>query len=229
MNDYDYIYKIVTAGNSGVGKTSILLRYVNSFFDEYTESTVGIDFFTSKLPLTNNETVKLQIWDLAGQYEFNNIVKSYFRNIHGAILVFDITNRSSFNNIEEWIKKIKTDKDYINNDVKMVLVGTKYDLQKVFPIISESEINDLLSRHPYIIKYIKASSKTDKNINEIFETLVNGIYDYNLSIGESFRGKAKIERLNLNKVSLIQDEDDSDKYKYSKNKEKTFINCCSII
>ena len=111
---YDLLFKIVIIGDSGVGKSSIINQYVNNFFSESYISTIGVDFMIKDIPITEvfntidlkNKKIRLQIWDTAGQERFRTITTSYYRNVDGIILVYDITNISSFNDIKGWIDDI---------------------------------------------------------------------------------------------------------------------------
>src|SRR5437870_2332915 len=104
-DNYDYVFKIILIGDSGVGKSSILYRLSDDKFSDVT-STIGVDYKT-KIMNIDNKNIKLMIWDTAGQERFRAITSSYYRNVHGAILVYDITNRESFNNLHKWITAIE--------------------------------------------------------------------------------------------------------------------------
>ena len=109
MQDYDYIQKILLIGDSGVGKSSIVLRFTENTYNESYISTIGVDFKVKKLIIDNN-VVKIQLWDTAGQERFKTITFSYYRGSHAVIIVFDITSRESFMNIEAWLEEIYNSK-----------------------------------------------------------------------------------------------------------------------
>lgn len=130
--DYDYLFKLLLIGNSSVGKSSLLLRFSDNIFSErYLLAygsflpTIGVDFKIRTFDL-NGSTVKLQIWDTAGQERFKTITSSYYKGAHGIILVYDITDRQSFKDIENWLAEV--DK-FGNENVVKLLVGNKSDLE----------------------------------------------------------------------------------------------------
>ena len=123
MDTYDYLFKILMIGNPFVGKSSIFTQYVDNSYSDLTFSTMGVDFKIKTLKI-NNKYIKLQLWDTAGQERFKTLTRSYYRGSHGIIIVFDITNRDSFNNIRNWLYEINNHSENICN----ILVGNKIDL-----------------------------------------------------------------------------------------------------
>ena len=121
------VYKILLLGDSMVGKTCFLLKYTDKSFQEIHMSTIGLDYRLKTLTLKNRKTVKLQIWDTAGQDRFRSITKNYYKKANGIILIYDITNKKSYKNIREWINQIK--EEAVSN-VIIYLVGNKIDLEK---------------------------------------------------------------------------------------------------
>ena len=117
-------FKLVLLGDSAVGKSSLVLRFVRGRFFEYQESTIGAAFLTQTVAL-NDTTVKFEIWDTAGQERFRSLIPSYIRDSHVAVVVFDITNRESFESTAKWIADVRAQR---GNDVIIVLVGNKADL-----------------------------------------------------------------------------------------------------
>ena len=126
MQDYDYIQKILLIGDSGVGKSSIVLRFTENTYNESYISTIGVDFKVKKLIIDNN-VVKIQLWDTAGQERFKTITFSYYRGSHAVIIVFDITSRESFMNIEAWLEEIYKFCD--KKKIKIIIIGNKKDLE----------------------------------------------------------------------------------------------------
>ena len=123
-NEFDYLFKLLLIGDSSVGKSCFLLRFSDdSYVDSYI-STIGVDFKIRTLEM-DGKTIKLQIWDTAGQERFRTITSSYYRGAHGIIIVYDITDMESFNNVKQWLSEI--DK-YANDSVRKLLVGNKCDL-----------------------------------------------------------------------------------------------------
>ena len=122
--DCDFISKIVLVGDSGVGKSNILLRYTNNEFILESKATVGIEFASKKINV-GNSSIKAQIWDTAGQERFKSLTNLYYKGATGAIVVYDITRESSFENVDKWITELKNIAD---PDISILLVGNKSDL-----------------------------------------------------------------------------------------------------
>ena len=123
--EYDYLFKLLLIGNSGVGKSALLLRFTEDTFRETFHSTIGVDFKIKNVEM-DNKIVKLQIWDTAGQERFQTITKSYYKGAHGIILVYDVSERSSFLSVEQWIDEIERN---ANPHACKLLIGNKADLE----------------------------------------------------------------------------------------------------
>lgn len=158
--------KIVLLGESGVGKSSIVLRFVNNTFRPYSESTIGASFMT-KLMVVNNIPIKYHIWDTAGQERYHSLAPMYYRGASVAIVVYDITNKNSFITVKKWIKELK---EYAPKDILITIVGNKSDLlqkRKVSLMQVQAyseEINAI---------YLETSAKDNKNIIELFTNIGN--------------------------------------------------------
>lgn len=177
--------KISILGDSGIGKSCIICRFIDNIFDDYSLPTIGVEFFSKKI-LVDDELYKMHIFDLAGQERFKSIVTSYYRQNHGIILAFDITNRESFNNLKRWIVEI--DK-YSDPFVSIILIGTKLDLEKDRKITYEEakKYADELK-----INYYEVSSKDNINIENIFIDIVRQIKII-LKISEKIENENKIK------------------------------------
>ena len=121
---YDLLFKLLLIGDSGVGKTCILFRFSDDAFNNTFISTIGIDFKIKTIELRGKK-VKLQIWDTAGQERFHTITTSYYRGAMGIMLVYDITNSKSFDNIAKWLRNIQ---EHANEDVEKMILGNKCDM-----------------------------------------------------------------------------------------------------
>mmetsp|Transcript_16784 Transcript_16784/g.16467 ORF Transcript_16784/g.16467 Transcript_16784/m.16467 type:complete len:166 (+) Transcript_16784:21-518(+) len=121
----DYLYKIVLVGDVNVGKTYMLMRYIHGEIPKDVHNTIGVEFATQKIQLKDGGTVKAQIWDTAGQEKYKAIIRAHFRRAAGALVVYDITNESSYNNVQNWVQELKENAD---DDVVIMLVGTKLDI-----------------------------------------------------------------------------------------------------
>ena len=160
---YDFIFKIILIGNSSVGKSSIIQRYIQKIFnDEYT-CTIGVDFFMKTIDI-NDKLIKLQLWDTAGTERFKSITTGYYRGANAAFVVFDLTSRVSFNSISEWIQNYYNYSNP-NSEKNVVLIGNKSDLKESREI-TEEEINKFVVSNN--IKYFETSAKNGENIDECF-------------------------------------------------------------
>ena len=168
---YDYLFKILIIGESGVGKTCLLLRFTEDSFTTTFLTTIGIDF---KIKIINleNKLIKLQIWDTAGQERFRTITKTYYKGAHGIILTYDVTDQDSFKNIRNWIKQIEAN---AQGNVKRVLVGNKCD--KPDRVVTEEEGKKLAD--DYSMNFFETSAKTSKNVTEVFYHLTKEILKAN--------------------------------------------------
>ncbi|CAN6565163.1 unnamed protein product [Malus baccata var. baccata] len=151
--EYDYLFKLLLIGDSGVGKSCLLLRFADdSYLDSYI-STIGVDFKIRTVD-QDGKTIKLQIWDTAGQERFRTITSSYYRGAHGIIIVYDVTDQESFNNVKQWLNEIDR---YASENVNKLLVGNKADLtaNKAFA----DEIG---------IPFMETSAKNATNVEQAF-------------------------------------------------------------
>ena len=163
-----YQIKCIIVGDSGVGKTCILYRYIKDEFNKY-EITIGADFFHKNMTI-NDKKLNLQIWDTAGSEGYKSITKGYFSNTACCILVYDITRPESFKSIINWIEDVRN----YNNDIDFILVGNKYDLKDERKI-SEEQGKALASE--FDMKYIEVSAKTDYKIKDVFKIIFQLLYE----------------------------------------------------
>ena len=163
INENEYKFKIMMLGETQIGKTCFIRRYVTDSFSPGYITTIGIDF-QLKVVSIKGKTIKLQIFDTAGQERFRNITKNYFQSSNGFIIAYDITSRDSFINITTWLKEVS---ELAPEETKKILIGTKCDLPGRQVTFEEGEklAND------NGMKFFETSSKTNKNVKETFETL----------------------------------------------------------
>jgi len=166
--NYDHLFKLLLIGDSGVGKTCILFRFSDDAFNTTFISTIGIDFKIKTIEI-DGKRVKLQIWDTAGQERFHTITTSYYRGANGIMLVYDITNPKSFDNITKWIKNIT---DFASDDVERILLANKCDMEEK-RMISTARGQEIATQNN--IKFYETSAKNDQNISEAFITLAKDI------------------------------------------------------
>jgi len=162
--EYDYLFKLLLIGDSGVGKSCLLLRFADDTYTESYISTIGVDFKIRTIEL-DGKTIKLQIWDTAGQERFRTITSSYYRGAHGIIVVYDVTDQESFNNIKQWLQEIER---YASETVNKLLVGNKCDLtaKKVVDYSTAKEYADQLD-----IPFLETSAKNATNVEQAFMTM----------------------------------------------------------
>lgn len=164
MDTYDYLFKILVIGDSCVGKSSLVARYTDNFYSNDFISTIGIDF-KIRVAHVNDKYIKLQLWDTAGQERFNTITSTYYRGSHAIIIVFDLTNHTSFENVDKWLYEID---NHAHDNVYKILVGTKADLIEQRQV-SQKNINELKNRLG--LEYIETSAKTSKMVTEVFNDI----------------------------------------------------------
>ena len=171
---YNMIFKLIIIGDTSVGKTNILTKYLRNEFDPNSKSTVGVEFGTKNIEVDNNK-IKLQIWDTAGQERYRAITSSYYKGAKGAILVYDITRKSTFENIDKWIPDLKKNGD---DDIIMILVGNKSDLEDQRQV-SEEEGKEKAQN--YKIAFLETSAFNGNNIEKAFKDLIDLVYNNNRS------------------------------------------------
>jgi len=166
--EYDYLFKLLLIGDSGVGKSCLLLRFADDTYTESYISTIGVDFKIRTIEL-NGKTIKLQIWDTAGQERFRTITSSYYRGAHGIIVVYDITDQVSFNNVKQWLQEIDR---YACENVNKLLVGNKSDLtnKRVVDYNTAKEFAESLG-----IPFLETSAKNATNVEQAFMTMAGEI------------------------------------------------------
>jgi len=185
---YDMQIKLLMIGDSGVGKTCLLLRYANESFSPTFITTIGIDFKIKNIDI-DGKRVKLQIWDTAGQERFRTITTSYFRGAQGIVLVYDVTDRRSFESIRNWISQIQQHADV---HVNKILVGNKCDMMDE-KVVSTEEGKKLAKE--FGMDFWEASAKNDTNVEQSFLTIARGVKDRLIVDGSS--GPANRGRVNL--------------------------------
>ena len=158
---YHYLLKYIIIGDPSVGKSNLLLKYAhNKFTNEY-QATIGVEFGAKNLTI-NGKIFRIQIWDTAGQENFKSITRAYYKNSVCAIIAYDITKRTSFENVQEWIEEVRSQSP---KQILLVLVGNKIDLEKERVVAIEegkkfADSNDIL--------FFESSAKTGNNVEDIF-------------------------------------------------------------
>jgi len=161
---YDFLIKLLLIGDSGVGKSCLLLRFSDDQFTQSFITTIGIDFKIKTIEL-DGKRIKLQIWDTAGQERFRTITTAYYRGAMGILLIYDVTDEHSFNNIRNWIRNIE---QHAAANVNRVLIGNKADMTADKKV--ETSRGQTLADE-YGIKFFEASAKTNLNVVEAFTSI----------------------------------------------------------
>ena len=178
--NFDYMLKYIIIGDSGVGKSNILLKYIHDQFNEEFQSTIGVEFGAKNIKI-KDKVYRIQIWDTAGQEMFRSITRAYFKSSVCACVVYDITSKTSFENIQSWIEDCKK---LSPKSIFMVLIGNKIDLEDQRKVTYE-EGRDCAIK--YGMLFFETSAKNGNNISEVFfesckeiaEKLEKGFYDLN--------------------------------------------------
>ncbi|CAN0301070.1 unnamed protein product [Ectocarpus sp. 12 AP-2014] len=187
---FDMQIKLLMIGDSGVGKTCLLLRYANDSFSQTFITTIGIDFKIKNIDL-DSKRIKLQIWDTAGQERFRTITTSYFRGAQGILLVYDVTDKKSFNSIRNWVAQIQQHADVA---VNKILIGNKCDMDEDREV-SREEGAQLAAE--YGIQFFETSAKNDINVEKGFITIAREVKDRLMADGPNPGSRAS-GNVNLN-------------------------------
>ncbi len=204
---FDAKFKFVLIGDTSVGKTSILSQYTDNIFPEYFLSTIGVDYKSKNLEI-NDLMYKLLIYDCAGQARFKNITSLYFRNMDGILLIYDITDITSFENIDIWMEEISNHYKVLP---PMILVGNKSELTSNRQVSFESGME---MAKKYNIQFLEVSAKTGNNIKNMFNLLTNSCIIEKSKDPISLNNNKYLD--NNNNINL-------------KNPEKPKASCCVIL
>ncbi|AWO96286.1 putative ras-related protein Rab-39B-like [Scophthalmus maximus] len=209
---WQYQFRFIMLGDSTVGKSSLLKRYTEDLFLESINQTVGVDFYVHFLEVELGVRVKLQFWDTAGQERFRSVTRSYYRNSVGGLLVFDITNRASFDHIVDWHAEVC--ERVQPHRVLFALLGQKSDRDALGERVVSREEAEKLARQ-LAMPYVEVSAKTGHNVKESFELLARRVYQGLLSgeveLQEGWDGVkcAAPQALQLQRANLAQSKTDS--------------------
>ena len=162
-------FNIITLGDSGVGKTSIINRYIKNEFDENNEATLGIKYSYKEIKFNNKDKIILKLVDTAGQERFRSLTKSYFKNVDAVLFVFSMDDKDSFDTIKDWMELFKDNNS--KEDITKYLVGNKDDLKIK---VEQSLIDEFIKENN--IPYMSTSAKENKNIDELFEEIGKKLY-----------------------------------------------------
>jgi small GTP-binding protein len=189
------ILRSLAVGDAHVGKSSLLLKYTNNEYHNEYMPTIGIDFRLKTVTI-NNKICKLQLWDTAGQDRFRTITNTYYRGAHGVIVVYDVTSRTTFNNIPKYIDDIKL---HGQTNVKFIIVGNKCDNDT--REVSTDEGQALANK--YNVPFFECSAKTGYNIDNLFDTLANNMLEYQIDQSNNKPNNKLIHKQNYKQTYTI--------------------------
>ena len=210
---YNMIFKLVLIGDSFVGKTNILNKYLHDKFDQDSKATVGVEFGSKNFEIDGNH-IKAQIWDTAGQERYRSLTNAYYKGALGALLVYDITKRKTFESVDKWMPDLKTNGD---KNIFILLIGNKNDLEDQREV-SVEEAKQKAAQ--YNVAFLETSAKTGTNINEAFDLMVKEVYKSSHVVFES---AAQVELNHGKPISAAMSEEAIDEQGEGKKKDK---GCC---
>lgn len=203
---FDFLFKIVLIGDCGTGKTCVVQRFRSGTYIERQGSTIGVDF-SMKTIFLDGKKIKLQIWDTAGQERFRTITQSYYRSANGVIIVYDISKRSTFLNLQRWIEEVRR---YTGSNVLLILVGNKCDLESEREV-QLSEAEEMRDYVPEIMYVLETSAKENKNIDDIFICLA-----------------AELKKRHDQMASVENNDDEDEPVNLSESETVSQCNTCSV-
>ena len=168
--NYEQLYKIIIVGDSGVGKSNILGRYINNIFKQDTKSTVGVEFASKKIK-ANGVNIKLQIWDTAGQERYRSITSAYYRGSKGCFIVYDISSAQTFESVEKWYEEVLKSGE---KDISIILIGNKCDLENERKVTVEMGENKARNLN---CPFFETSALNNIHIEDVFQSIAENIYN----------------------------------------------------
>ncbi|CBH13466.1 Rab11A GTPase [Trypanosoma brucei gambiense DAL972] len=171
MEDMNLTFKVVIVGDSGVGKSNLMTRYTADEFSQDTPATIGVEFMTKSIKIEGRDA-KVQIWDTAGQERFRAISRSIYHGAKGAMLVYDITNQTSFDSISTWLQELRA---FVPATCSIFLIGSKCDLEHLRVI--KKEVADRFARENGL-SFLETSALEKTNVDKAFEWLAKSVYDH---------------------------------------------------
>ncbi|GAB2301198.1 Ras- protein RABA1f [Dionaea muscipula] len=193
-DDYDYLFKVVLIGDSGVGKSNLLSRFTRNEFSLESKSTIGVEFATRSIRV-DDKIVKAQIWDTAGQERYRAITSAYYRGAVGALVVYDVTRHVTFENVERWLKELR---DHTDHNIVVMLVGNKADLRHLRAVSTE-EAKGFSERENTFFMETSAleSLNVDKAFTEVLAQIYHVVRRKALDIGDDPAALPKGQTINI--------------------------------
>merc|ERR1712194_493829 len=168
-DEYDYLFKVVLIGDSGVGKSNLLTRFTRNEFNRESKSTIGVEFATQTIQV-EKKMIKAQIWDTAGQERYRAITSAYYRGAVGALLVYDISKHSTFENVERWLKELR---DHAEANIVVMLVGNKSDLRHLRAVETDEA---MAFSEQHNLAFIETSALDSSGVDTAFQRILTEIY-----------------------------------------------------
>ncbi|XP_052768541.1 ras-related protein Rab-11B-like [Mya arenaria] len=196
---YDFIWKVVLVGDSGVGKTNLLSRFTRNEFNMESKSTIGVEFATRNMQI-KGKTVRAQIWDTAGQERYRAITSVYYRGAVGALVVYDISKASSFENLDKWLGELS---EHADPFCCIMIVGNKVDLKHLRAITADAG-RSLAEKHNY--SFIETSALDNTNVGEAFNNLLVDIFKLQVDAPPPNRGETtKLGNQEVKQMEQVSD------------------------
>jgi small GTP-binding protein len=180
---FDHLFKIVLVGDSGVGKSNLLSRFTRDVFTIDEKSTIGVEFATRIVTMEDGKNIKMQVWDTAGQERYRAITKAYYRGALGALLVYDISSKESFDNVTRWLNELKSHSNK-DKEIVLIVVGNKKDVVEANPElrqVTEEMMREMSTTLD--VPVMEASAKTGENVENCFISVTKSIYTGSYSGG----------------------------------------------
>ncbi|KAK2195545.1 bifunctional P-loop containing nucleoside triphosphate hydrolase/Small GTPase/Small GTP-binding protein domain [Babesia duncani] len=216
-DDYEHVYKIILLGDATVGKSHLLSQYIKGSLPQQPKATIGVEFATRTVPLASGGTVKAQIWDTAGQERYRSITSAHYRRAVGALLVYDVTNRHSFNNCQKWLDELRSAAE---PEIVVVLLGNKIDLVQQDPAVRQVHFDQAaIFANEWNLHLFEASAVTGHNVKSTFEFLLQEIHNIkSRAEASALHAEARISPMQL-------DERPQTRTRQSRASQETELGC----